>query len=498
MKKRKNVAIGVFLVIVMITTMVQAINDIHLTITLPQDYIQKNLQDESMKQYYSKKHIYLHAVNENQDESVLVVQLENDFTKRITNLAKLNELNFNTILEQYNKQKEQVGQVTIKQETYQKGEWLFIDTIYEQMSEERKVQVEEYYTIIDGKAIVISVNFLEKQVDTTKARQIIDSVEISKQEEKQGMNQYYVWGMLAFGIILAILYIRKQTKINVKLEEHEKKTILQRITKHLTKVLQADKLKGVLVLFIITLVVNSINLLYTSLQMLVQYQWLHGYTVAYKVYVGFVLVQNLWQLLGLLYIAYCLTKRKPETIGNIQKTFLAMLIGITLLTIGRLILQASLKMSEDFISYSISEMKILAKSIMYILVWYLYFKNSIRVSVYYKEKSIEQIVTNPKKGYQTNAICKRMMEAKIIDYFTTKKAFDYGNGIYLNHLPKEYASSIALSDLTAKKILKLKRAKYYLNQKNLENPKGEKRKSAKTVALMVVIYVLVILLISTL
>ena len=88
------------------------------------------------------------------------------------------------------------------------------------------------------------------------------------------------------------------------------------------------------------------------------------------------------------------------------------------------------------------------------------------------------------------------MEVKIIDYFTTQKAFDYANGIYINQLPKEYVGSASLSDLTTKKILKLKRAKYYLNQKNIENQKVEKRKKAKTVAIMVVIYILVVIILS--
>ena len=125
MKKRLTSAICVFLIIVMITTMVQAVNDIRLKITLPQDYITQTPQDEDMKQYYIQNHIYLHAVNEKKDESVIVVQLENDFTKRITNLAELNEQNRNTILEQYNKEKEQEGQAILKQETYQKGDLLY-------------------------------------------------------------------------------------------------------------------------------------------------------------------------------------------------------------------------------------------------------------------------------------------------------------------------------------------------------------------------------------
>ena len=142
MKIRQNMAIGVFLVILMITTMVQAVNDIHLTITLPQDYIMQTPQDENQKQYYRQNHIYLHAINEKNDEAFMVVQLENDFTKRIANLAELNEQNVNTVLEQYNKEKEQGNQVTLQQETYQKGDLLFIDTVFEQTSEQRKIQVE--------------------------------------------------------------------------------------------------------------------------------------------------------------------------------------------------------------------------------------------------------------------------------------------------------------------------------------------------------------------
>lgn len=175
-----------------------------------------------------------------------------------------------------------------------------------------------------------------------------------------------------------------------------------------------------------------------------------------------------------------------------------MLMGVTILTVIRFILQVSMKMSEDLMAYSISEIKILAKSVLYIGVWYLYFKNSIRVSVYYKEKSLQQIIEEPKKGYQMSVVGKRIMEVKIIDYFTTQKAFDYASGIYINQLPKEYAGSASLSDLTTKKILKLKRAKYYLNQKNLENLKVETRKTAKTITIMVVIYILTILLIGTL
>ncbi|MCI8481929.1 MAG: hypothetical protein HFJ27_02330, partial [Clostridia bacterium] len=154
--------------------------------------------------------------------------------------------------------------------------------------------------------------------------------------------------------------------------------------------------------------------------------------------------------------------------------------------------------SQEILSYLFFEIRILVKSIIYILIWYLYFKNSIRISIYYNEKTLEQILQNPKKGYQVNFVNKSLMEFKIIQYFKKQKALDYASGIYINKLPREYANSISLQDLNAKKIIRLKKAKYYLNNKNLENPKTEPRKTAKTIAWMVTIYILVLIILNTL
>ena len=84
------------------------------------------------------------------------------------------------------------------------------------------------------------------------------------------------------------------------------------------------------------------------------------------------------------------------------------------------------------------------------------------------------------------------MEFKIIEYFQKEKAFDYASGIYINKLPKQYVNS-SLEDLNAKKVIRLKRAKYYLSKKDFENPKKEQRKIAKTVMCMLTIYILVLL-----
>ena len=100
----------------------------------------------------------------------------------------------------------------------------------------------------------------------------------------------------------------------------------------------------------------------------------------------------------MMYITYILTKRKEETIKTIQKIFLGMLMIIAIITSIRLILQAITNgINQEFLTKSMLEVKVLAKSMLYILIWYCYFKNSIRVCIYYKQKSLEQIIAKPKK-----------------------------------------------------------------------------------------------------
>ena len=86
------------------------------------------------------------------------------------------------------------------------------------------------------------------------------------------------------------------------------------------------------------------------------------------------------------------------------------------------------------------------------------------------------------------------MEFKLIEYFENQKALDYESGIYINKLPKEYAKSITLSNLNAKRIIRLKRAKYYLSKKDLESPKTEQRQMLKTVGIFILIYIVAVLL----
>lgn len=486
----RNKLIAIIIIIVSILCMVntvQAVDMLKLEITLPNDF-KATEQTAETKEYYEKNHIYLHATNEEQNESIMLVQLENELTTKIVSLSQLDEENLNGFLEQYNETKEKAEQKILKQETYKKDDILFVDTILEQNTNDNMIQTNEYYTIYEGKAVIITYSFLNKEVDVNKARSIIDSIKFSNEDALLLQNNKIIILCILI-IILVVSYYVKQIKVKIKIDENEKRKMLPQIVKYMNKI-DYSKFKGILVLFVVTIILNIINLSFGIIGF--GFNGNISYEGIAKVYNILSVIQNIIQLLGIIYIAYCLTKRKVESISKIKKIFIIMLVGVILLTIIRLVLCTTV---GDFWKYFKSEIQVMLSSVLYIGIWYLYFKNSIRVSVFYGEKTLEQIIINPKKMYQENLVNKKIREFKLIEYFENQKALDYASGIYINKLPKEYAKSVVLTGLNSKKIIRLKRAKYYLSKSDLENPKTEQKQMLKIVGIGIAIYILAVLLI---
>ena len=474
------------LIVLTILCMVNTVQADMVKLTLPNNF-KASTQNVETEQY---NHIYLHATNDEQNEAIMLVQLENELTKSVVSLKELNEESMNEFLVQYKKTKEQDEQVILKQETYQKDDMFFIDTILQQKNNDNMVQTNEYYTIYEGKAIIISYSFLNKEVDENKVRSVIDSVYITDEELASQKDKNYT-NTVILGIatlILIVIYITKQAKGKIKIDENEKQVILQKVIKYMNKI-DYSKFKGILILFVVTIILNIINLSYGIITPFINGNM--SYSGIEKAYNILSIMQNALQLLGIIYIAYYLSKRKPKSIKYIKKAFAIILVGVMLLTIIRLVLTINI---GDFWKYFKIESKIVLRSIIYIVIWYLYFRNSIRVSVLYGEKTLEQIIINPKKIYQENLVNKKIMELNLIEYFENQKALDYESGIYINKLPKEYAKSVVLSSLNSKKIIRLKRAKYYLSKKDLENPKTEQKQMLKIVGIGIAIYILAVLI----
>lgn len=486
MKNKLIAFIIIIISILCIVNSVQAVDMLKLEITLPSNF-KATEQTAETKQYYEKNHIYLHATNEEQNESVMLVQLENELTIKIVNLNHLDDESLNVFLEQYKETKEQDKQTILKQETYQKEDMLFIDTILEQKTNDSTIQTNEYYTIYEGKAIIVSYSFLNKEVDVQKVRSVIDSITLSNEDTLLLHNNKIIILCILI-IILIVVYYIKQIRVKIKIDENEKQKILPQLVKYMNKI-DYSKFKGILILFVTTIILNIINLSTGIISSILNENI--SYNGIAKVYNIISVIQNVIQLLGIIYIAYCLTKRKVNTIKKVKNTFIIMLAGVILLTIIRLILVTNI---GDFWKYFKSEIQVMLSSVLYIVIWYLYFRNSIRVSVLYGEKTLEQIIINPKKIYQENLVNKKIMELNLIEYFEKQKALDYESGIYINKLPKEYVKSVALSSLNSKKIIRLKRAKYYLSKKDLESPKTEQKQMLKIVGIGIVIYILAVLM----
>ena len=491
--KKKIIASAVLFIVLIMTFNIVKANGLNIQITLPDNLKQIDITDAKMKEYYEQNHIYLHAINDYQDESVIITQLDSELTKRLGSLKGLSEQNYKVFVEQYGKAKLEDGQSVLKQETYEKDDMLFIDTVYEKKTNEQTVQTEEYYTIYEGKALIVSVSFLNKEVDSSKVRKMMDSIEILARKNESSFKETMSFLVIPIMIlILGVVYFIKEKKNKVQVEESEKASILRHVTEYMKKAIDYSKFRGILILFAVTIVLNILNLLFGVVDEIINNNWAGQALLITKIYTVLAILQNVIQLIGVIYIAYHLTKKEAKTIKKIEHTLIGMLIGVMLLTISRGIIQlVAIGINQDFVTYITYETNVFAKSMIYILIWYFYFRNSIRVSIYYQEKSIEQVITEPKKGYQNNLINKKIMEYKIIEYFKNKKALDYASGIYINKLPKEYANSLSLSDLNSMKIIRLKRAKYYLSIKDLESPKSQKRKAIKTVIGIIMIYLFI-------
>ena len=220
MKKKLLFIIAIVLMILNIGITVQA--DM-VKLTLPSNF-KASTQNTETSQY---NHIYLHATNDEQNEAIVLVQLENELTKSVVSLKQLNEESMNEFLVEYKKTKEQDKQVVLKQETYEKDDMFFIDTILEQKTNDKWVQTNEYYTIHEGKAIIISYSFLNKEVDTNKVRGVIDSVSITDEELVSQKEKNYT-NTIILGIailVLIVIYIIKQTKFKTQIDENEKQML---------------------------------------------------------------------------------------------------------------------------------------------------------------------------------------------------------------------------------------------------------------------------------
>lgn len=508
MKRKMRISLLILLAVLFCFNTVQAtsISNIQMEITLPENFI--NLTEEVqnnpsiLEKYgttkeqvledYQKNGIVLDAISQDGANSIVVMGLSNATTQKIYDLSSLKEKKREQFIEQYKRAKQNDFQTVQSVQTYVIENTIFLDTLLEQTTTSgEKTQIQEYYTIVNGNAVAISVK--NKTLSQEEMKTIINSVKFSKIEVSGTTNYIPV---IILGGIFVVLYLinkRREKKNKLEIQPTEKKTLISKAIK-IYGLEQNVQFKGYLLFFYITLLLSSIFIGINTILFLTNGTLFSGAFTWEKTYNTMIVLQNIIQVAILLYMACILRKRKPENIKKIKRALLILLgtilfLGLVRMGMGFFVYHVSILNS----SYYGIELGSMIRNALYAVVWYGYYTNAIRVSVYYQERNLQQILENPKTRWQTRKINEILTQTKIREYFEQHKAMDTTSGIAMNQIPKEYVNSPYFQELMIKKVIKTKLGKAYLNSKVVQNPNFEKRRQMRTALYMVGIYLLVML-----
>lgn len=486
----------ILILIILVPNFVKAINieEINLNVDIPSEYInltktlkdntnellQHDINTEQLQDDYSQNNIIFDAISNDKTKAITIAKLQNDSTIKIENLSKYSQSQLEEFMEKYKIAKENLGQTIIEQSIYIKGERTFINSILEQKSDDKVIKSNEYYTIVNKNAITIVQNVFDGEINKQEMQDIIESIKFDSETQvnnaKQYINTYII--LCVLGIVLVMFGIYKAKDMSK--ENPEEKYITQVVAK-IKQMGDYNKFGGYIKFFAITICLSVISEIIVIVRFFEE-------GVIYNSYNILQLLQNIILIVALTYMLLNIKKRENKSIKKIKYSILVILVSTIVLTIIKSII---IYVSGQENSYYIYELKVLLQNIAYTIIWYMYYANSIRVQVFYNKEQLEKIAKNPKTKIQRNYINGIIAKIKIVDYFRKNKATNYENGIYINKISKEINNSY-LSEMNAKRIIKLKKAKYYLDENKLQKSEiNSKSNGIKIVIGLIIVFLVV-------
>lgn len=487
-------------------------NEIGLTIEIPEEYInltdhinanqeiweKYNVDITQIKEYYKKNGVVLDAINEDNSKSLLILTLTNTITKNLKNLNMLSEEKLQQFLNQYVQEKQKQKEEVQEKEIYQKDNVVYLHCLIKQTKQEGNiVQVDEYYTIVNGAAISISLNYLTGEIQQEELKNIINTVEIPTFEVKN--ENISIISIILLVLLIVSTYgvgIYREKKGNIVIGEKEKKTLIQKAIFNYG-IREYEKFGGYLKFFFVTIVLSLIAMVIQIILFLIngnvfgELNWQRTYNLL-------LFVQLISEILGLGYIICNILKKEAKNVNKIKKTILIVLAITVLITILRIVISYLVyHIPTSTTQYYQTELNSLVRNIFYFGLWYFYYRNSMRVQVYYKEKTLEQVIENPTSKIQQRKANRMLSEAKIRDYLEKNKAIDKKSAVLLNSVPEIYRRSAFYIGLVNKKIIKFTMGKAYLNGKRAKDETFEKKRQARLIGGILIVYVLAVLLAIT-
>ena len=254
------------------------------------------------------------------------------------------------------------------------------------VNEDKKINMDIYYTILNGRLITISFRSYDNK-DIELQNEILESMKFYEVERPKFIsNQEKMNFVVGFTIIMTlvlfivIFFIRRKDKkiLNNNIKDKEIKSF--------------SKFGGLLMGFwmilfyqIIIQVTNILN--YSSIKDI-------------NLYISLVIIQDIVITLISMYLIYNMVRRKDKSPKNIINANIYLPIIIGIISIIRVIYVAINPNGVNLKIYIKDEINMIISNAMYSILWIIYFYFSKRVKVYYylPVKSIKETFNDSKIG----------------------------------------------------------------------------------------------------
>lgn len=160
---------------------------------------------EELKEQITKNNILYYGKNNDLSKTLIISMGENNLSKKIFHLHLALESEIEDLKESLEKEANTSGLVLEDITLYETNNVRWLESILRTANN----TMHQYYTIINGKAITISLDELDKDVDVKELKDIIDTAEFSNLKEKApDIINYIIIGVtVMLALIVVILLI---------------------------------------------------------------------------------------------------------------------------------------------------------------------------------------------------------------------------------------------------------------------------------------------------
>lgn len=367
-----------------VTNIKYEIPEVGMSIELPNEFydIIQGLQnnDEKVSKYQSAKQNFkqmgividaLDNLDDNATKEIVVAISKNASTKRVEDLKNVPEEQIQQFSDSFfqtmKKQNAEVEFIETKIiSTSNENKYMTITT--KTKTQEEVVNAITYYTIVNQQLIGVTIRYLGKDIDLQETKNIIESVNFVPLEIIETTPITYIDVLvmaLTLIIIVAIICI-------FKIKKHEKKP--KELTDKQKK--KFIKLNGFLMIYLLT-VISNIIIRAVLITVATELEDLGARRI--------LIIQGLINMAIFIGIAIYILKKQKDSPKKIQRMIIVTGVVNVIATIIQVIYTILVSNLQDINNYYIQAINMITSTIIYTMIWYVYFKISKRVNVYFNK-----------------------------------------------------------------------------------------------------------------